>query len=168
MSRGYPTDAAAFLQIPGVGEKKLADFGQAFLAAISSWLEGNEREIFPELRPAAAPTRKMRAEGALNGTALATLELHRAGKSIAEIAAERALSPTTIEGHLARAVGSGEKLDPRSFFTPAEEESMRAAFTGHDGLALLPVFEKLGGKISYGKLRLFLAFEKVPAPAEST
>ena len=107
----------------------------------------------------------MQAEGALNGTALATLERSTApGISVAEIAAVRALSSTTIEGHLARAVENGEKLDPRSFFSLAEEEAMRAAFTGHEGLALLPVFEKLGGEISYGKLRLFLAFENAADP----
>jgi hypothetical protein len=34
---------------------------------------------------------------------------------------------------------------------------------GHDGIALSPIFEKLGGRISYGKLKLFLAFEQVLA-----
>ncbi len=49
---------------------------------------------------------------------------------------------------------------------------MRAAFAGHDEVALKPVFEKLGGRISYGKLKIFQAFQErekqpvaCPAPA---
>ena len=40
----------------------------------------------------------------------------------------------------------------------SEEQEMIAAFENHEGPALSPVFEKLGGRLSYGKLRLFLAF----------
>ena len=159
MARAYPTGDAAFLQIPGVGEKKLADFGGAMMKTITAWLAGNPRLEFSVLRPAAAPVRKMQAEGPLNGTALATLERFRVGVSIAGIAKERGLSVTTIESHLARAVEGGEKLDRREFFSESDEETMRAAFEGHDGMALSPVFEKLGGKIDYGKLRMFRAFE---------
>ena len=161
MARAYPTTDSALLQIPGVGEKKLTDFGAPILETISTWLATNPRQTFPVLRPAAAPARKMQAEGALNGTALATLERFRAGIAIEEIANERGLSVTTIESHLARAVESGEALDRRAFFSASEEESMRAAFSESDDSALSPVFEKLGGRISYGKLRLFRSFEQV-------
>ena len=160
MARSYPTDAPALLNIPGVGEKKLADFGTPFMEAISGWLETNPREDFPALAPSVSPARKMQSEGALNGTALATLERFQAGISVEGIAKERGLTVNTIEGHLARAVESGEKLERRAFFTSAEEEAMREAFAGHEGVALSPVFEKLGGRISYGKLRLFAAFEQ--------
>ncbi|MEI7927462.1 MAG: helix-turn-helix domain-containing protein, partial [Verrucomicrobiales bacterium] len=100
---------------------------------------------------------------ALNGTALATLERFKTGLSLEAIAAERDLSLSTIESHLAKAVESGEKIDPHRLYTEAEETEMRRAFEGHDGLALSPIFEKLGGKISYGKLKLFLAFEQTLA-----
>ena len=161
MARVYPTTDSALLQIPGVGEKKLTDFGAPILETISTWLATNPQQTFPVLRPAAAPARKMQAEGALNGTALATLERFRAGIAIEEIANERGLSVTTIESHLARAVESGEALDRRAFFNANEEESMRVAFSESDDSALSPVFEKLGGRISYGKLRLFRSFEQV-------
>jgi ATP-dependent DNA helicase RecQ len=161
MARNYPTGDASFLQIPGVGEKKLADFGGAMMKTIAAWLAENPRQEFAVLTNAAAPLRKMQAEGALNGTALATLERYRVGISIVGIARERGLSVTTIESHLARAVEGGEKLDRRAFFSENDELAMRAAFDGHEGPALSPVFEKLGGSIDYGKLRMFRAFEYV-------
>ena len=39
----------------------------------------------------------------------------------------------------------------------AEESEIRAAFVGYDEVALKPVFEQLGGRISYGKLKLYRA-----------
>ncbi len=165
-ARSYPADSAALLHIPGVGEKKLTDFGAPILQAIAAWLTDHPRLEFPDLLPAAAPARPMKSEGALNGTAIATLERFRAGVSIDVIARERDLSLTTIESHLARAIADGEKLDPRAFFTVAEAAAMRAAFIGHEGPALKPVFEKLEGAISYGKLRIFQAFEEVGAKTQ--
>jgi len=37
------------LQVPGVGERKLADFGRIFLAAIGGWLQTNPRRNFDSL-----------------------------------------------------------------------------------------------------------------------
>jgi len=159
MARAYPTDDLGLLRIPGVGEKKLADFGHAMLDAITEWLSSHSKLDFSDILPAAAPARRMKAEGALNGTSLATLELYRTGATLEEIARERGLTLTTIESHLANAITGGEKLEAHAFYTPAEEAEMRAAFMGHEELTLKPVYDHLEGRISYGKLRIFQAFE---------
>jgi superfamily II DNA helicase RecQ len=49
MARDYPTDLAGFRRIHGVGEKKLADLGPAFVAAIAEHLAA--RDV-----PAVTPT----------------------------------------------------------------------------------------------------------------
>lgn len=41
MARSKPLTREAFLEIKGVGDRKLADFGEVFLEAISGWDEGN-------------------------------------------------------------------------------------------------------------------------------
>lgn len=46
MARRYPRDEVALLQIPGVGERKLSDYGPVFLAAISGWLTTNPKQKF--------------------------------------------------------------------------------------------------------------------------
>jgi len=43
------------------------------------------------------------------------------------------------------------------FFTSDERLKVAAAFNAHGFLALSPVFESLGGKIDYGRLRVFRA-----------
>ena len=56
MARSYPTTPAEFRRIPGVGEQKLKDFADAFLAAIIDYLKTNPRVNFaPAHAPAAAP-----------------------------------------------------------------------------------------------------------------
>jgi ATP-dependent DNA helicase RecQ len=46
MARKYPTNSAEFRRIPGVGEQKLKDFGEAFLSEIKSHLAANPRRTF--------------------------------------------------------------------------------------------------------------------------
>jgi ATP-dependent DNA helicase RecQ len=46
MARHYPTTEVEFARISGVGERKLADFGQAFIRSITEYLRKNERRRF--------------------------------------------------------------------------------------------------------------------------
>src|SRR5436189_5182574 len=48
MARNYPTNTTEFRRIPGVGEQKLKDFGEAFLSEIRSHLAANPRRRFVE------------------------------------------------------------------------------------------------------------------------
>lgn len=48
MARYYPTDASAFSDINGVGNKKLDEFGQVFMNEISTHLQFNARQIFAD------------------------------------------------------------------------------------------------------------------------
>lgn len=48
MARYYPQRDAEFSRISGVGEKKLREFGPAFLAEVTSYLQTNARQIFAD------------------------------------------------------------------------------------------------------------------------
>lgn len=160
ISRDYPVTLREFAAIPGVGERKLADFGGLFISAVNGWLDGgNARQVFEPLHHAPAAPRPAKPEkpAGTNGTAAISLEMFMAGKSIAEVAAERGLAESTIETHLAAAVEAGREIDLRLVITENEEAEIRKALDGYDDVALKPVFEHLGGRISYGKLRIFRA-----------
>jgi superfamily II DNA helicase RecQ len=46
MARYYPTNESEFARINGVGERKLADFGKAFMDSIAAYLRNNPRQTF--------------------------------------------------------------------------------------------------------------------------
>jgi ATP-dependent DNA helicase RecQ len=48
MARYYPASPGDFMRISGVGEKKLAEYGAAFLQEIATWLQTNPRQIFAD------------------------------------------------------------------------------------------------------------------------
>ena len=48
MARYYPTNEREFARISGVGEKKLEDYGLAFIAEIGAHLQSNPRQIFAD------------------------------------------------------------------------------------------------------------------------
>jgi ATP-dependent DNA helicase RecQ len=48
MARNYPANSTEFRRIPGVGEQKLTDFGEAFLSEIKGHLAANPRRTFSE------------------------------------------------------------------------------------------------------------------------
>jgi len=46
MARYYPTNEGEFARISGVGERKLKDFGEVFMAAIEAHLRKSPRGVF--------------------------------------------------------------------------------------------------------------------------
>jgi ATP-dependent DNA helicase RecQ len=46
MARYYPSNEAEFARISGVGERKLKEFGKAFMASIAAYLRKRPRQTF--------------------------------------------------------------------------------------------------------------------------
>jgi len=151
MARIYPTDAAAMLRVSGVGEKKLADFGDEFLAVIRHHVQAHGRQTF-SVPPAAAPPRR-----ALNATSRESLQLFRAGRSIAQVASDRGFAVGTIYTHLENAVAAGERVDLARLITPAERTKIEAAFAEFGFENIAGALERSGPGIEYGQLKLYRA-----------
>jgi len=58
MARDYPTNSTEFRRIPGVGEQKLKDFGEAFLSEIKTHSAANPRRIFSKDVDITFPSRR--------------------------------------------------------------------------------------------------------------
>jgi ATP-dependent DNA helicase RecQ len=58
MARDYPASERELARISGVGEKKLREFGDVFLAEIAAFLQTNPRQIFADDSFAAPPRRR--------------------------------------------------------------------------------------------------------------
>jgi ATP-dependent DNA helicase RecQ len=155
MARDYPADERGFARISGVGEKKLREFGAAFLSEIAAHLQTHPRQIFADdsfRAPAPVP-----ASAALNDTAAQTLRLFRSGLSVEEIAARRSLALSTIYGHLADAIRAGEPVDLDWFFGPGQRQEIEAAFARLGSAGLTAVFDALDHRYDYHRLSLVRA-----------
>ncbi|MGB0744938.1 MAG: DNA helicase RecQ [Opitutales bacterium] len=159
MARRYPRTDEQFLRIPGVGQRKLSDFGAQFIEVIDEWLIENEPREFEAngfLDPA-PKIRKPEIRDGLNATSRATLELYQQGKDVDAISAERNLNATTIETHLAKCIEAGKLASLEGLVQPQEFSRIREAVAEHGTDALRPLYEALGEEVSYGKIRLAVA-----------
>ncbi len=168
MARQYPTDNAAFLRITGVGERKLSDFGAAFLHEIVTHVGNYGRQPFSAIPTVAAPSSrpapKTRGE-LLTGTVQESLRSFREGQTPEQIADGRAFTVGTIIGHLATAWEAGEVFDVSRCLTAEQNtaisDAMKQCGVGvSGGASLKPVWEHLGGKFDYGRLKFWQTIQR--------
>ena len=149
MAARLPATEAQLRLVPGIGERKIRDYGEPVLAEIAAYVAetGAEAEALelPEARP-------KRTKGGLGGSARETAALFEAGESVAQIAQARRLSPRTIEQHLAEAIEAGIAVDVDRLVSLERRVRIEAVMNdlGYDLLS--PVREMLGEAYSYGEL----------------
>lgn len=161
MCRLYPTTRDEFLEVSGVGEKKASDFWEVFTGTIRTWLSAHPRTAaLPKREKAPAPAPRPATSPALSRA------LFLEGKSVSEIAQLCGLTEGTIYEHFCRTIEAGEPFPIQLMFSEAELAQIREAFQHHQALALKPVFERLGGAIPYGKLRVYQRLF-APPPGET-
>lgn len=101
----YPTDENQFLNITGVGQSKLEKYGMDFINVIRSYVDKNDIDITKYI-PKSAKTKTEKID-----TKIISYNLYKEGKSINEIAEERNLTRSTIEGHLVKCFELGMEID---------------------------------------------------------
>jgi ATP-dependent DNA helicase RecQ len=158
MARNYSTNSTEFRRIPGVGEQKLKDFGEPFLAEIKDYLAANPRRNFAyDVIAGFEPQRRPR----LNDSQTETLRRFEAGESVEQIARARGFVRSTIYGHLLAAIESGKLPRARNrFFTLVQEKQIAAAFRRTPGGTLTDISAILGGNYDIGLLRIFRALAR--------
>ena len=84
-----------------------------------------------------------------------SFDLYKSGKTIDEIASERKMVRTTIEGHLSYYIGTGE-LSIFEFLTKVQVDIITECFNKLHTKSLTEIYSALKGKYGYGELRLVL------------
>jgi len=139
MERARPMSASEFLEISGVGQRKLEVYGDEFIAEIISFM--NEK------------TEKRNKEN----TYQVTYEFYKEGLSVEEISEKRNLKSATIFSHLAKLYAEGKDIDIYQFLTKDDVEKVRKAKEALESPeALKPYFEYFKEEIDYSKIRLAL------------
>lgn len=139
IERARPTCESDFLEISGVGQRKLEVYGDRFIQEIEAFLEDKK-------------TARKKSD-----THLVTFELYKAGLSIDEISDKRKLKPITIFSHIAQLYTEGKDVDLSPFVSSEDVEKVREAReTLNKPMALKPYFEHLDAQVDYSKIRLAL------------
>ncbi len=135
------------------------------LRAVRTTLETERAKLLIEINPAPATkksTKKKKQPGD-KSTYDVTLEMFKQGMKPEEIAKERGLVLSTIEGHLAKAVENSQ-LDILSFMNQDElNEIMTAIQQLPENLGSKELYDSLGGKFNYGKLKAVIGYVKAKA-----
>ncbi len=102
-----------------------------------------------------APKKKAKKEKV--DTKLLTYNLYKEGKAIEEIAKERGLVNSTIEGHLAHYVHLGE-IDVHNFLTKEQLSEILSTIDEFDTVHLGELREALERKFTYSQLKMAIAY----------
>jgi ATP-dependent DNA helicase RecQ len=152
-----PTSLAAFRRIQGVGERKLLDCGEVFVAAVTGYVRETGAQPVAMPAPAPLPLAPRRTAGKLPTTVQETLDLFRAGHNVSAIAERRNLVAVTIENHLADAVAAGEQVDLDRLVSTQKRRAIEAAMAAIGQAALKPIMEHLGPGYTYLELKVVRA-----------
>ncbi len=152
-----PLTTPDMAKISGFGDIKLAKYGDSFLDAIIDYCVENNLATQINTK-APRRTRQTAAKEKTTDTKKASLQLFQLGRSITEIAAERNLSATTIEMHLAHFVFTGELNVTELVRKESIQPIMDAIEKSKTLLELAPAKLLLGDQYTYGEIRAVMSY----------
>jgi len=161
MATYLPQSKDELLKISGFGEVKLAKYGDAFLQTIKTYC--GEWNLSSKIKHKVAKReRKARAERKSTGrrtdnTRTESFSMFRSGKSVESIAAERGLSPMTVEGHLSYFVQTGE-MDVSELVKEEKIPVIQDAIESYGYERLAPLKEVLGEDYTYGEIKAVIGW----------
>ncbi len=148
----YPQSITSLLNISGVGQVKLRQYGETFLNVIVSYCEKHELKENPK--------ETTRAKSVSNRRYVIVSEAYNSGETVQGLMERYHVTAATILDHLARYLAAGNKLrndkDLR-VLTSVTPEQQQAAFAAFDELSptfLKPVFDNLNGMLNYDDLKI--------------
>jgi ATP-dependent DNA helicase RecQ len=157
MATYLPQDLNELRQVSGFGDVKLARYGDAFRAAIVAYCSQHNLASKINLK---SPKRERKAKTKTprsNATQQESFSLYKNGMSIADIATQRGYASSTIEGHLASFIKTGE-IDVSELVSPVKIPAIKDAIESYGADALSPLKQVLGDDYSYGEIRAVMAW----------
>lgn len=152
-----PHDLKEMRKISGMGAVRTEQYGRAFLDIILDYSQehGLESQIHTKTDKRDRLVRKKDAPQK-GDSHRSSFDLFRKGHSLKEIAEQRKLAQSTIEGHLTRFVASGD-IDIATLISPDKLSRIEAAISLAEGYTLAPLKQFLGEDVSFAEIRWVLA-----------
>ncbi|MEA3417569.1 MAG: helix-turn-helix domain-containing protein [Thermodesulfobacteriota bacterium] len=156
-----PDNIADLKKIKGVGKKTIKKYGEELVEMVSAYRKkhGIEKVVLP--KPKKLPKKSTAEEKQVqhSDTKQTSFDMFNNGLTIAQIAQERGLVQSTIEGHLSFFVEKG-KLDINKLLSPEKQQAIEKELDRDHNNSLSEVKNALGNDYSYGEIRMMLACQK--------
>ncbi|TWU40336.1 ATP-dependent DNA helicase RecQ [Novipirellula aureliae] len=156
-ARCRPDSIERVALIKGVGEKKLEDFGLAFLEAINDYCTTANLQRNVSTVVKVEPVQKREV---IRPNAFASFEHFRAGASIEEVAEKMGRAKSTVTGYL-QSFLQNEKITDSSAWV---DEQTKTKILSHLHLLeegkMKPMYEFFNGEISYESIRIVLTCKR--------
>ncbi|MCF8229321.1 MAG: helix-turn-helix domain-containing protein [Bacteroidales bacterium] len=146
-----PSNKKTLREVKGFGKKKLETFGDELLDLLIQYRRDHNMEVLPPEDPL-EKTRKPKIN-----TKQISYDLWKQGKNIEDVAAERNMSPRTIEGHLAHFIETGE-LEVHAFVDDDKFNLIKDHFLQSESLLLNDAKEALGNDVSFRELKFVKSY----------
>ncbi|GLC30432.1 DNA helicase RecQ [Clostridium omnivorum] len=155
LSQYMPSSLEDMLNIKGIGEAKLAKYGEVFLEAVNKYKERKSIVIDTESEQKSKVAKGKKEEA--TPSHIISLDLYRQGKSIEDIAKERNVTNLTIQNHIIQCSVEGHEVDLDRLI-PKEHEKLILDKIKEIGAAKLkPLKEALPEEVDYAAIKAVIA-----------
>lgn len=144
--KDLPVNRAQLKSIHGIGKVRLQLYGPSILKIVVQYLSDNDIEVHFGDEEESKEKKK-------TDTKQVTFDLFKSGKSVQKIAIERGLAVSTIEGHLAHFIASGQ-LSLEGLVAPEKVKMIAGYFSRHEDASFNDAKAELGDNVSFGELRM--------------
>ncbi|MCA9136563.1 MAG: DNA helicase RecQ [Planctomycetales bacterium] len=148
MARVRPSNLTGLGKIQGIGTRKLETFGKEFFDVIDSVCRAQnlERDA-PSAPPSFVPSTG----------AMTAFEHFRAGDSIGDVARKLARAESTVVNYLTQYIRHHGISDPTTWVNPRDAAQILDNKHLAEKGAIKPLFDQLGGEVSYNDIKITLA-----------
>ncbi|MDB9538409.1 DNA helicase RecQ [Anabaenopsis arnoldii] len=149
MAQVQPQSLTEFGKLSGVGSHKLAQYGEKFLAEITAYRREKGISATKHDSPGTLALKNLP-----NDTELTTLRLHQQGLSVAEIARQRNLNPSTIFTHLSQLMAKNQPVDLNQLVPLEHQQKIWQVLEILGDVSLTPIKQQLGENYTFDEIRL--------------
>ena len=155
-----PDNSSALEKVKGIGKRTIEKYGKELLTLVSAYRQKHQIEevVLPDSK-AAQDTAPEEEKPPRVDTRKVSLDMFSAGLTIAEVAKERGLVNSTIEGHLAFFVEAG-KLDVSKLLSDEKQRAIELKLAEMKDKSLGEIKNALGDDCSYGEIKIVRAHRK--------
>ena len=160
MAQQQPVARSQFLSLSGVGDRKMSQYGEAFMDEITAFREDNGLSVAGAtvgVTKTIAPL-KTETRSHITATHLETLGLHQQGLRIDDIAEQRDLRRGTVMSHLELLLENGYTVELDRLVSRDRSAQILQAFDQTKLDSLTAIREIVGDTVSFDEIRLVRAW----------